>query len=239
MRRVFCDDAGDLGGIGALDRHQHHGGIVKHRRIFRQRQLVRRNPAVEALETGQPQPVAFDLEQSRAAAPARRPGGRPPPACHRQSSRCCRPRRCRSFSSTVIAPSPRSALGSNSRFLRVMPVAVRARIRLRPAPCNRHGPAFMFGPGGWYAAGITMGLLDILNGMQNGPRGPERTERGRQWRNVADHHGDPRSACLQGCEARRRRQPASDCAGGGAGALTNTIYGGRPAAASAEVSATC
>jgi hypothetical protein len=61
MRGVFCDDVGDLCSIGALDRHQHHAGIVKNRRIFRQRQLVRGNPSVEALEACQPQPVAFDL----------------------------------------------------------------------------------------------------------------------------------------------------------------------------------
>ena len=61
MRRMLCDDVGDPGGIGALDRDKHHAGIAKNRRIFRQRQLVRRNPAVEALEARQPQPVAFDL----------------------------------------------------------------------------------------------------------------------------------------------------------------------------------
>src|SRR5664279_2219738 len=39
------------------------------------------------------------------------------------------------------------------------------------APCHRHGPPLCF-----VRAGIrqerTMGLLDVLNGMQNGPRGP-------------------------------------------------------------------
>jgi hypothetical protein len=30
----------------------------------------------------------------------------------------------------------------------------------------------MFALKGWHATGETMGLLDILNGMQHGPRGP-------------------------------------------------------------------
>jgi uncharacterized protein YidB (DUF937 family) len=30
----------------------------------------------------------------------------------------------------------------------------------------------MFAPGGWQRQERTMGLLDVLNGMQNGPRGP-------------------------------------------------------------------
>ena len=53
-----------------------------------------------------------------------------------------------------------------------------------------------------------MGLMDILNGMQNGPRG--QTDPERQGRHVADHHGDPRAARLQGLpEVRRpaRRRP--------------------------------
>ena len=41
-----------------------------------------------------------------------------------------------------------------------------------------------------------MGLLDVLNGMQQGPRGPSTSKRPqRRGRNVADDHGDPR-ACL-------------------------------------------
>src|SRR5205823_13273488 len=39
-----------------------------------------------------------------------------------------------------------------------------------PAPCNRHGPPLCFTRG--HAQETTMGLLDVLNGMQNGPRGP-------------------------------------------------------------------
>src|SRR2546426_6443607 len=43
---------------------------------------------------------------------------------------------------------------------------------LPPAPCNRHVPPLCFTRG--YAEETTMGLLDVLNGMQNGPRGPSR-----------------------------------------------------------------
>ena len=51
-----------------------------------------------------------------------------------------------------------------------------------------------------------MGLLDILNGMQNGPRGPSAPSKGAgQGRHVADHHGDPGPARLQGDEAHDRR----------------------------------
>ena len=50
-----------------------------------------------------------------------------------------------------------------------------------------------------------MGLLDVLNGMQNGPRGPSHSERAIRRRDVADDHGDPGAACLQGRQAHRRR----------------------------------
>ena len=53
-----------------------------------------------------------------------------------------------------------------------------------------------------------MGLLDVLNGMQHGPRGPSNPERNRkQRRHVADDDGDPRAARLEGGQA-SRRQPA-------------------------------
>ena len=52
-----------------------------------------------------------------------------------------------------------------------------------------------------------MGLLDVLNGMQHGPRGPSNPERAEQRRNVADDHGDPRTARLEGGQA-FQRQPA-------------------------------
>src|SRR5207253_9030445 len=39
-----------------------------------------------------------------------------------------------------------------------------------PTPCNHLGPPLCFTRG--YAEETTMGLLDVLNGMQNGPRGP-------------------------------------------------------------------
>src|SRR3954464_1848543 len=41
-----------------------------------------------------------------------------------------------------------------------------------PAPCNRPGPPLCFVAGPDTRQETTMGLLDVLNGMQNGPRGP-------------------------------------------------------------------
>src|SRR6266700_1026997 len=40
------------------------------------------------------------------------------------------------------------------------------------APCNRHRPPLCFAAGLDTRQETTMGLLDVLNGMQNGPRGP-------------------------------------------------------------------
>src|SRR5258708_17673018 len=40
-----------------------------------------------------------------------------------------------------------------------------------PAPCNRHNAPLCFTRGA-STQEMTMGLLDVLNGMQNGPRGP-------------------------------------------------------------------
>ena len=52
-----------------------------------------------------------------------------------------------------------------------------------------------------------MGLLDVLNGMQNGPRGPSNPSAQSERRHVADDHGDPRTARLEGGQA-FQRQPA-------------------------------
>ncbi len=79
-----------------------------------------------------------------------------------------------------------------------------------------------------------MGLLDVLNGMQNGPRGPSNAERARQrQRNVADDHGDPWTAGLQGVQT-FHRQPAGRHAGPGACASPgehSANAGSEPAAA--------
>ena len=57
-----------------------------------------------------------------------------------------------------------------------------------------------------------MGLLDVLNGMQNGPRGPSTpSAQSERRRNVADDDGDPGAAGLEGGQA-FRRQPARRCA---------------------------
>jgi uncharacterized protein YidB (DUF937 family) len=40
------------------------------------------------------------------------------------------------------------------------------------APCNRHGPPICLRTVAGKRQERTMGLLDVLNGMQNGPRGP-------------------------------------------------------------------
>ena len=57
-----------------------------------------------------------------------------------------------------------------------------------------------------------MGLIDVLNGMQNGPRGQRDPSATQQRRNVTDYDGDPRSACVQGVERYCRRSTV-DCSG--------------------------
>ena len=42
-----------------------------------------------------------------------------------------------------------------------------------------------------------MGLMDVLNGMQHGPRGPSGQSYRQRRRHVADDHGDLGPACLQ------------------------------------------
>ena len=54
-----------------------------------------------------------------------------------------------------------------------------------------------------------MGLLDVLNGMQNGPRGPSAELAIQQRRHVADDHGDPRPARLEGVQAFDGSQPGA------------------------------
>ena len=76
-----------------------------------------------------------------------------------------------------------------------------------------------------------MGLLDVLNGMQNGPRGPSNPSAQAQRRNVADDHGDPRTARLQGGQT-SHRQPARRSAGAraaGTGAMPACRGGGMAA----------
>ena len=77
-----------------------------------------------------------------------------------------------------------------------------------------------------------MGLLDVLNGMQNGPRGPgkpgSQTDR---RRHVADDDGDPGVAGLESGQAFWRQRPARRRAEDGAAladASSNTINAGLP-----------
>ena len=58
---MLRDDVGNLGGIGAFDRHQHHADIAKYLGIFRQRQAVSGDGLLETLEAGQPQAVLVDF----------------------------------------------------------------------------------------------------------------------------------------------------------------------------------
>ena len=93
-----------------------------------------------------------------------------------------------------------------------------------------------------------MGLLDVLNGMRNGPGGQRRRFQLQQQRDVADHHGDPGAACLQGHQApwrqpaaapRRAAIPAASGqqsdehqranGGGGLGDILGGLLGGRAA----------
>jgi uncharacterized protein YidB (DUF937 family) len=57
---------------------------------------------------------------------------------------------------------------------RVLPAIRRslARMIASALPCNRHDEALIYAMGGRSIGETTMGLLDVLNGMQNGPRGP-------------------------------------------------------------------
>ena len=59
--RASRDDVRHPGGIGALDRNQHHAGIAKDGGIFGQRELVRFYRAIEAFKARQPQPVGLDF----------------------------------------------------------------------------------------------------------------------------------------------------------------------------------
>ena len=53
-----------------------------------------------------------------------------------------------------------------------MPIEARSRRSKQPAPCNRDSAPLMFRRRAGIRQEMTMGLLDVLNGMQNGPRGP-------------------------------------------------------------------
>ena len=55
------DDIGHRGSVGALDRNQHHGGIAKNRRVFRQREPVRSDGLIEALKARRPQAIRLDF----------------------------------------------------------------------------------------------------------------------------------------------------------------------------------
>src|SRR5260370_27173836 len=106
---------------------------------------------------------------SRAGAPAARHGGRRPQTCRRQSSRCCRPRPRRYVGprSSLLPPiSP----GFDSRIRRWIAIPTSPWLdRLRLVTVIAHRYVF---PGQEMRQERTMGLLDVLNGMQNGPRGP-------------------------------------------------------------------
>src|SRR5258705_656328 len=105
------------------------------------------------------------FQRSRADVPAALRGGLRPPACRPRSSRCCPPLQYRSFGPKPFRHPPRCT------GLQIAERADRAYRRRWPtAPCNRHTPPLCFTRG--YAEETTMGLLDVLNGMQNGPRGP-------------------------------------------------------------------
>ena len=88
-----------------------------------------------------------------------------------------------------------------------------------------------------------MGLLDVLNGMQNGPRGPSTpSAQSERRRHVADDHGDPGAARLEGASSisaaaspARRRAGASELpgnvtaglpGGGAGGGLGDLLKGG-------------
>ena len=104
--------------------------------------------------------------RSRAAAPAA-PRGLPPAASMPPTKQ-------------PMLPAPATPIGTVRSFafiLRIPGLDSRSggrclSKRAPAAPCNRHGPPLCFAFGGSSAEEKTMGLLDVLNGMQNGPRGP-------------------------------------------------------------------
>ena len=146
-RRMPCDDIGHLGGIGALDRYQHHAGIAKNRRIFRQRRAGSPQSSGRSLQSSSAAGRWPRFRRSRAAAPAARRCGRPPPTCRRQSSRCCRRRRCRSVGPNSFRSTHLALLqGFDSRTYRSAPIERRGT-RRAAAPCNRHGPPLCFAAG--------------------------------------------------------------------------------------------
>ena len=162
--RVPGDDVGHGSGIRALDRDQHDAGILKNGRIFRQCEPIARDGLVETFKTRRPQAAGFDFgdhartRQQRNAAAAGRQHAADEAA---DAARPCNTDRL----ARTISPPPRCT---------GLQIAERAdpayRRRWPPAPCNRHTPPLCFTRG--YAEETTMGLLDVLNGMQNGPRGP-------------------------------------------------------------------
>ena len=202
-RRVPRDDIGHLGGIGALDRHQHHAGIAEDRRIFRQRELVRTRSFDRSLQSSSAAGRWPRFPRSRAGAPAARHGGRRPPACRRRSSRCCRPPRCRSSGPNSFQLLSIAA-GFDSRTCgRCLS---NAQDHAGPAPCNRHGPPLCF------SAGLTRGrrrpwvysTYSTACRTARAARAP-RAHRSDRRRDVADDHGDPGAAGLEGGQAFRRR----------------------------------
>src|SRR5579864_994357 len=106
--------------------------------------------------------------QSCGDAPTARRGGRHEHRARRHSSRCCR------------RPLPQSAdlpalFAATPELQASRDFAVAAcRTSRGLSPCNRHTPSLSSAGGaqGDTRQETTMGLLDVLNGMQNGPRGP-------------------------------------------------------------------
>ena len=60
-RSVLCDQACDVGRIGAFYRHQHRAGVLENRRIVRKRKLAGFECSIETLEARYPQTVAVDF----------------------------------------------------------------------------------------------------------------------------------------------------------------------------------
>src|SRR6185312_4993466 len=176
------------------------------------------------------------FRRSGADAPAAQRGGRRPPECRRRSSRCCPPLQYRSFGPQPFCHLPRCT------GPQIAERADRAYPGRRPAaPCNRHTPPLCFTRG--YAEETIMGLLDVLNGMQNGPRGPStpsaQSESGGgmspmtmailallAWKGIKHFTGNQAGSAPRPAPAPTPGNVTAGMPGGGAGGMSDLLKGG-------------
>ena len=171
LRRMLGDDVGHLSGIGALDRDQHEAGIGKSVEDFPTMRACWPQAFVRSRQSWsgrRPLASISAITRGRANSVTRRP-----PAASMPPTK------------QPMLPAPAMPIGSVRRSFhrlripaRSIAEAARGAYRARCACPRRRlvtvmGHRYVFRSGAVARARRrTMGLLDILNGMQNGPRGP-------------------------------------------------------------------